>query len=58
MSKKCLITGGAGFIGSHLAEELMRRGYEVTVVDNFYKGKNKYHEELMKKSVLFNKCFR
>lgn len=48
MSKKCLITGGAGFIGSHLAEELMRRGYEVTVVDNFYKGKNKYHKELMK----------
>jgi len=48
MSKKCLITGGAGFIGSHLAEELVRRGYEVTIVDNFYKGKNKYHNELMR----------
>lgn len=39
MSKKCLITGGAGFIGSHLAEELVKRGYDVTIVDNFYKGK-------------------
>lgn len=48
MSKKCLITGGAGFIGSHLAEELVKRGYGVTIVDNFYKGKNKYHNELMK----------
>ena len=48
MSKKCLITGGAGFIGSHLAEELVGRGYNVTIVDNFYKGKNKYHDELMK----------
>lgn len=48
MSKKCLITGGAGFIGSHLAEELVKRGYGVTIVDNFYKGKNKYHDELMK----------
>ncbi|MGR5953418.1 GDP-mannose 4,6-dehydratase [Bacillus paranthracis] len=26
MSKKCLITGGAGFIGSHLAEELVEKG--------------------------------
>lgn len=39
MSKKCLITGGAGFIGSHLAEELVGRGYNVTIVDNFHKGK-------------------
>ena len=39
---------GAGFIGSHLAEELVGRGYNVTIVDNFYKGKNKYHDELMK----------
>ncbi|MBO1627283.1 NAD-dependent epimerase/dehydratase family protein [Bacillus arachidis] len=48
MSKRCLITGGAGFIGSHLAEELLKRGHQVTIVDNFYKGKNKYHIELMK----------
>lgn len=46
MKKRCLITGGAGFIGSHLAEELVKRGHPVTIVDNFYKGKSKYHEEL------------
>lgn len=32
--KKILITGGAGFIGSHLADELIREGYEVVVLDN------------------------
>ena len=35
---KNLITGGAGFIGSHLAEELLRRGEEVTIVDNLSTG--------------------
>src|SRR5204863_472676 len=34
-----LITGGAGFIGSHLAEELARRGERVRVVDNLITGK-------------------
>ena len=35
---KCLVTGGAGFIGSNLALELEKRGYEVTVVDNMLSG--------------------
>jgi len=35
---KALITGGAGFIGSHLAERLLRDGQEVTVVDNLSTG--------------------
>src|SRR5689334_6042799 len=34
MSKNILITGGAGFIGSHVANELLSRGYTVRVLDN------------------------
>lgn len=34
MSKRVLITGGAGFIGSHLADELLREGHRVRVLDN------------------------
>ena len=34
-----LVTGGAGFIGSHLAEELVRRGAPVRVADNLITGK-------------------
>jgi UDP-glucose 4-epimerase len=38
-SKSALITGGAGFIGSHLAEALLGRGYDVTVIDNLSTGR-------------------
>jgi dTDP-L-rhamnose 4-epimerase len=34
MSKKILITGGAGFIGSHLSDELLNAGYDVRILDN------------------------
>src|SRR5438034_817867 len=34
MSKRILITGGAGFVGSHVADELLRRGHEVRIFDN------------------------
>jgi len=36
---KYLVTGGAGFIGSHLTEELVRRGHEVRVADSLITGK-------------------
>jgi len=37
--KRCLVTGGAGFIGSHLVEALVKLGHHVTVIDNFSNGK-------------------
>lgn len=39
--KKILVTGGAGFVGSHLVDKLMMEGHEVTVLDNFFTGQKK-----------------
>ena len=36
--KRCLVTGGAGFLGSHLCKRLLIEGNEVIAVDNFYTG--------------------
>jgi UDP-glucuronate decarboxylase len=36
--KRILVTGGAGFIGSHLCERLLRDGNEVICLDNFFTG--------------------
>ncbi len=38
MRKRILVTGGAGFVGSHLCEELLKRGNEVFCLDNFFTG--------------------
>ena len=38
MSVRSLITGGAGFVGSHLAQELLRRGEEVYILDDLSTG--------------------
>ena len=37
--KRVLVTGGAGFLGSHLCERLIRDGHDVLCVDNFYTGR-------------------
>lgn len=39
--KKILVTGGAGFVGSHLVDKLMQEGHEVIVLDNFFTGQKK-----------------
>ena len=41
-----LVTGGAGFIGSHLTEELVRRGHRVRVADNLVTGKRRNLEHV------------
>lgn len=45
--KKILITGGAGFVGSHLTDKLMMEGHEVIVMDNFFTGQRKNIEHWM-----------
>jgi UDP-N-acetylglucosamine/UDP-N-acetylgalactosamine 4-epimerase len=44
--KKIMVTGGAGFIGSHIVEDLLDLGYEITVFDNFETGKRENLEQL------------
>jgi UDP-glucose 4-epimerase len=39
MSRRALITGGAGFIGSHVADTFLAAGYEVTIIEDFSSGK-------------------
>jgi UDP-glucuronate decarboxylase len=39
--RRIMVTGGAGFLGSHLCEKLLQRGNEVICVDNFYTGQKK-----------------
>lgn len=40
--RRACVTGGAGFIGSHLADRLYARGSEVVVVDNFRTGRREF----------------
>lgn len=46
--KRVLVTGGAGFIGSHLCDRLIERGYEVLCADNFYTGTRENLKDLLK----------
>ena len=59
--KRVLVTGGAGFLGSHLCERLLNEGDEVLCVDNFFTGRrsnvahlfNNPHFELIRHDVTF-----
>ena len=49
---KILITGGAGFIGSHFVKRMVNKGYEVTVIDNLERGKFEFLESVINKITL------
>jgi UDP-glucose 4-epimerase len=55
---KSIITGGAGFIGSHLSEKLISLGHKVVVVDNFVVGKKKNIKIIKDKIEIVNKAIR
>lgn len=46
LRKRTLVTGGAGFLGSHLCERLLKEGHEVLCVDNYFTGSKRNIEHL------------
>ena len=48
--KKVLVTGGSGFLGSHLCENLLSHGHEVICIDNYFTGSKNNVKHLMKNS--------
>ena len=55
---KSVITGGGGFIGSHLSEALVNLGHEVVVIDNFCTGQRKNLEKIKKQIDLIEEDIR
>jgi UDP-glucuronate decarboxylase len=62
--KAVMVTGGAAFLGSHLCDRLIRQGYEVLCVDNFYTGSRRIlvqlldnpHFEVLRHDVTMSRC--
>ena len=48
--KRILVTGGAGFLGSHLCERLINEGHEVICLDNFFTGNKRNVAHLLNDS--------
>lgn len=48
IKKKILVTGGAGFLGSHLCEKLLNQGHEVVCMDNYFTGQKQNVVHLLK----------
>ena len=44
-----MVTGGAGFVGSHLVKLLVKKGHEITVIDNLHTGKMENLKEVIEK---------
>ena len=61
LRKRVLVTGGVGFLGSHLCERLLAEGHEVLCIDNFFTGTkdnvlhllDNHHFELVRHDVTF-----
>ena len=51
---KCIVTGGCGFIGSHVAERLVNDGNQVVILDNLSNGNLKNIEKIKKKIKFVN----
>ena len=52
MTKRVLVTGGAGFIGSHVADAFLAGGWDVTVIDNLSRGR----QEQVPRAATFKRC--
>ena len=49
LNTRVLVTGGAGFLGSHLCERLVKDGYDVVCLDNFFTGQKRHIAHLVGK---------
>lgn len=59
LKKKILITGGAGYIGSHVVDNLLKSNYEIIVIDNYLFDKNSLNKHFKNEKLhIFNKDIR